>query len=176
MDRVIMVHHLDGWGFPNQQVLKFAFLNSFFQAELKGPIDDAILAYVYTRGYRFQSSMWKKVDEIPFDFTRRRTTVIAETCSDSIDEENFHDTRYIITKGALEEVLNICNSIEIIDGGSTPPLTLEDRTRILQMSTTLSNDGLRVLGVAIRKITKVCFQFFFLLSPKSIPILQHLKT
>ncbi|KAH7655538.1 P-type ATPase protein [Dioscorea alata] len=154
MDRVIMVHHLDGWGFPNQRVLKFAFLNSFFQAELKGPIDDAILAYVYTRGYRFKSSMWKKVDEIPFDFTRRRMTVIAETCSDSIDEENFHDTRYIITKGALEEVLNICNSIEIIDGGSTPPLTLEDRTRILQMSTTLSNDGLRVLGVAIRKITK----------------------
>ncbi|KAJ0984648.1 hypothetical protein J5N97_003004 [Dioscorea zingiberensis] len=70
MDRVIMVHHLDGWGFPKQKVLKFAFLNSFFQDALKGPMDDAILAYVYTRGYRFQSSKWKKVDEIPFDFTR----------------------------------------------------------------------------------------------------------
>ncbi|KAJ0984624.1 hypothetical protein J5N97_002980 [Dioscorea zingiberensis] len=153
MDRVIMVHHLDGWGFPKQKVLKFAFLNSFFQDALKGPMDDAILAYVYTRGYRFQSSKWKKVDEIPFDFTRRRMSVIAETCSDSIDEENSYNTRYIITKGALEEVLNICNSIELIDGGATVSLTLEDRRRILQMSTTLSNEGLRVLGVAARKMS-----------------------
>ncbi|KAG1342310.1 magnesium-transporting ATPase, P-type 1-like [Cocos nucifera] len=121
MDRVIVIHHLDSWGFPNETVLKFAFLNSYFKSELKGPIDDAILAYVYTNGYKFQSSKWRKIDEVPFDFIRRRMSVIVETDLDSTLD-------------------------------TYPALTPEDRSRVLRISEELSNDGLRVLGVATRKM------------------------
>ncbi|XP_008775199.2 magnesium-transporting ATPase, P-type 1-like isoform X2 [Phoenix dactylifera] len=155
MDRVIVIHHLDSWGFPSERVLKFAFLNSYFKTELKGPIDDAILAYVYTNGYRFQSSKWRKIDEVPFDFIRRRMSVIVETDLNTILDDTcpgIETASCVITKGALEEVLNICTSIEQIDSGVTAALTPEDRSRVLQKSEELSNDGLRVLGVAIRKM------------------------
>ncbi|XP_010942632.2 uncharacterized protein [Elaeis guineensis] len=155
MDRVIVIHHLDSWGFPNEKVLKFAFLNSYFKTELKGPIDDAILAYVYTNGYRFQSSKWRKIDEVPFDFVRRRMSVIVETDLNSTLDDTYpgiEAASCVISKGALEEVLNICTSIEQIDSGVTAALTPEDRSRVLRISEELSNDGLRVLGVATRKM------------------------
>nr|XP_010942632.1 uncharacterized protein LOC105060561 isoform X2 [Elaeis guineensis] len=155
MDRVIVIHHLDSWGFPNEKVLKFAFLNSYFKTELKGPIDDAILAYVYTNGYRFQSSKWRKIDEVPFDFVRRRMSVIVETDLNSTLDDTYpgiEAASCVISKGALEEVLNICTSIEQIDTGVTAALTPEDRSRVLRISEELSNDGLRVLGVATRKM------------------------
>lgn len=156
MDHVIVVNHLDSWGFPNERVLKYAFLNSYFKTELKGPIDDAILAYVYTNGYRFQPSKWRKIDEVPFDFIRRRMSVIVETHLNNIFDDTSpgpETASLVITKGALEEVLNICTSIEQINGSVTAVLTPEDCSRVLRISEELSNDGLRVLGVAIRRIT-----------------------
>nr|CAD1825138.1 unnamed protein product [Ananas comosus var. bracteatus] len=157
MDRVIMVHHLDAWGFSNEIILRFAFLNSYFKTELKGPIDDAILAYAYINGYRFQASSWRKIDEIPFNFTRRRMSVIVETSLSIKDDENSHSAdiiRYVITKGALEETLNLCTSIKHVESDANVALTSEDRQRILRMNEELSNDGLRVLGVAMRRISK----------------------
>ncbi|XP_072986830.1 uncharacterized protein [Typha latifolia] len=152
-DHVIVVHHLDSWGSSNEEVLRFAFLSSYFKTELKGPIDDAILAYVYTNGYRFQASKWRKIDEVPFDFIRRRTSLIIETDINGMSDKNSNGTtRCVITKGAMEEILSLCTSIEHINGVNLA-LTSEDRQRILQMNEKLSNDGLRVLGVAIRRIT-----------------------
>ncbi|XP_058096954.1 uncharacterized protein LOC131242378 isoform X2 [Magnolia sinica] len=155
MDQIIMLHHLDSWGLPKERVLQFAFLNAYFKAELRNPVDDAILAYVYTSGYRFEASKWRKIDEIPFDFSRRRVSIIMETYL-----KNMHDrngpcpdiSRFMVTKGALEEVLDISSFVEHIDGGFTSPLSLEDRQRILHMGEELSNDGLRVVGLAIRRI------------------------
>lgn len=167
MDRVIMVHHLDAWGFSNEIILRFAFLNSYFKTELKGPIDDAILAYAYINGYRFQASSWRKIDEIPFDFTRRRMTVIVETSLSTKDDENSHRAdiiRYVITKGALEETLNLCTSIKHVESDAKVALTSEDRWRILRMNEELSNDGLRVLGVAMRRISKVLYDISFYLN------------
>ncbi|XP_042502581.1 magnesium-transporting ATPase, P-type 1-like [Macadamia integrifolia] len=152
MDRAIMIHHLDGWGLAKEKVLRFAFLNSYFKTELKNPVDDAILAYVYTSGYRFDPAKWRKTDEITFDFIRRRVSVIIET--DSITNNgNSHITdRFMITKGALEEVIKICCFVEHIDRGVTLPLSQEDYERIIHLAEELSNDGLRVLGVATKKI------------------------
>lgn len=146
-----MVHHLDIWGFPSETVLKFAFLNSYFKMALKGPVDDAVLAHAYTNGYRFHASAWRKLDEFPFDFTRRRISVVIE----AIDT----DVRYVVTKGAFEEVLGVSAYMECANGRVIiSTLTIDERLRLLQMSEEMSNDGLVVLGVAIRKIPKVISQ------------------
>ncbi|OVA20887.1 Cation-transporting P-type ATPase [Macleaya cordata] len=155
MDRVIMVHHLDSWGLPKERVLRFAFLNSYFKTELRNPVDEAILAYVYTNGYRFEPSKWKKRDEIPFDFIRRRISVIIETDLKTNDRNHPHlsTSKLLVTKGALEEVIKLCNFIDHADSGAALPLSLEEQQKILHMGEELSNDGLRVLGVAIRRLT-----------------------
>lgn len=164
-DRGLMVHHLNSFGFPDERVLRFAFLNSFFKTELKGPIDDAILAYAYMNGYKFQISKWRMIGEIPFDFTRRRMSVIVEGGLNSIKDKkgSYLDTaKYVITKGALEEVLGISTLIEHNEKGETLILTSEERKRVLQKSEELTNDGLRVLGVAIKKISAVRSHLSFL--------------
>ncbi|URE07547.1 E1-E2 ATPase [Musa troglodytarum] len=157
-NRIIMVHHMDSWGFPNERVLRFAFLNSYFKTEANSPIDDAILAYAYTNGYRFQASKWRMIEEIPFDFVRRRMSVIIERDLDSIWDEQgsyFDTTKYVITKGALEEVLSISTLIEDVDKGVNLTLTPKDREVVLQKSEELSNDGLRVLGVAMKRANTI---------------------
>lgn len=83
MNQAIMVDHIDGWGLTKEKVLRFAFLNSYFQTDQKYPLDDAISAHVYTSGFRFQPSKWTKIDEIPFDFIRRRVSVVLETDSEA---------------------------------------------------------------------------------------------
>ena len=88
MNHAIIVNHLDSWGSPQEKVLRFAFLNSYFKTDQKYPLDDAILAYVFTNRYRFQPSKWSKIDEIPFDFIRRRVSVILETESNASQGRN----------------------------------------------------------------------------------------
>lgn len=107
MDSAIMVHHLENWGISKERVLRFAIFNAFFKTELKSPIDDVILAHVYTSGYRFEPSKWRKIEEVPFNFTRRQMSVIIETDFRCIPNKNCHNVNavtYVITKGAVEEV------------------------------------------------------------------------
>ncbi|XP_073103461.1 uncharacterized protein [Elaeis guineensis] len=113
------------------------------------------LSAIQNMGAIFQSSKWRKIDEVPFDFVRRRMSVIVETDLNSTLDDTYpgiEAASCVISKGALEEVLNICTSIEQIDSGVTAALTPEDRSRVLRISEELSNDGLRVLGVATRKM------------------------
>lgn len=152
MNRAIMVNHLDSWGSPREEVLRFAFLNSYFKSDQKYPLDDAILAFVYTNGYRFQPSKWRKLDEIPFDFMRRRVSVILETESNSEGRNRQHFYRLMITKGALEEVMKVCSYVEHIDRGETTAFSAEDHERILNVVEQLSNEGLRVIAVAIKNL------------------------
>ncbi|CAL5323783.1 unnamed protein product [Camellia sinensis] len=144
----IMINHFDSWGSSEEKVLRFGFLNAYFKTEQKYPLDDAILVYVYTNGYRFQPSKWTKIDEIPFDFTRRRVSVILEMELNAKDKSN----RIVITKGALEEVIKICSFIEHIDSGEIARFSVEDHQRILNIGEELSNDGLRIIGVAMKRI------------------------
>ncbi|KAI3997444.1 hypothetical protein MKX01_008051 [Papaver californicum] len=154
MDRVIMVHHLDSCGLQKERVLRFAFLNSYFKTELRNPVDEAILAYVYASGYRFEPSKWKKIDEIAFDFTRRRVSVIIEADTETKFRIDTHlSTKLVVTKGALEEVLHLCNFYDHAESGLSLPLSVEDQHKILHMGEELCSDGLRVLGVALRRLT-----------------------
>lgn len=159
MDRAIMVNHLDSWGFPKENVLRFAFLNSYYKTDQKYPLDDAILAYAYTNGYRFQASKWKKLDEIPFDFVRRKVSVILETESITEDRSSQFSGRFVITKGALEEVIKVCSFVEHMDSGPITSFTSEEQKRILNLGEELSNEGLRVIGVAVKRLLPVSSDF-----------------
>lgn len=161
MNRAIVVSHLDCWGSSNEEVLRFAFLNSYFKTDQKYPLDDAILAFVYTNGYRFQPSKWSKIDEIPFDFIRRRVSVILETKSNAKGRNSQVLDRLIVTKGALEEVMKICSFIDHVDKGAIRTFSTEDYQRILNMGEELSNQGLRIIGVAIKRLEMVRLILFW---------------
>lgn len=173
-DHAIMIHHLDSWGIPREEVLRLAFLNSYFKASLKSPIDDAISSYVYTGGYRFEPSKWTKVDEVPFDFTRRRVSVIIETSTSIYGRNKPHHivSRLVVMKGALVEVLKCCSYIEHIHRGEIIPLSVEDCERVLHIAEELNNDGLQVLGLAIRWISKVRNRYDNVIS-KVMSICKH---
>ncbi|PRQ48569.1 putative magnesium-importing ATPase [Rosa chinensis] len=155
MNRAIMVNYLDSWGLDKEKVLQFAFLNSYFKTDQKYPLDDAILAHVYTNGFRFQPSKWKKLDEIPFDFIRRRVSIIMEREEDT-DPHSF--VRVMVTKGALEEVMKVCSCMENVDSGTISPLSPEQYQRIINMTEEISNEGLRVIGVATKKLGKIRYE------------------
>lgn len=156
MNRAIMVNHPDSRGKPQEKVLHFAFLNSYFKTDQKYPLDDAILAYVYSNGFRFQPSKWSKIDEIPFDFIRRRVSVIIETEDRHSQFYGYHG-RFLVTKGALEEVMRVCSFIENFDDNEVSMFSSDDHERISTLAEALSNEGLRIIGVAIKKIETVCF-------------------
>ncbi|XP_073225520.1 uncharacterized protein [Cicer arietinum] len=148
MNHAILVNHLDCRGLPQEKVLRYAFLNSYFKTEQNYPLDDAILAHVYANGFKFQPSKWKKIDEIPFDFIRRRVSVILET----EDRHTQFFGRFMVTKGALLEVMKVCSFIENFDKHEISTFSSDDYQRILNLSEELSNEGLRVMAVAIKKL------------------------
>ncbi|KAK2438497.1 plasma membrane ATPase [Trifolium repens] len=148
MNHAILVNHLDCRGLPREKVLCYAFLNSYFKTEQKYPLDDAIQAHVYSNGFKFQPSKWKKIDEIPFDFIRRRVSVMLETD----DKHSQLSGRLMVTKGALLEVINVCSFIENFDTNEICTFSSDDYQRILNLSEELSNEGLRVIAVAIKKL------------------------
>lgn len=157
MNRAIMVNYLDSWGLDKEKVLQFAFLNSYFKTDQKYPLDDAILAHVYTNGFRFQPSKWKKLDEIPFDFIRRRVSIVMEREEEKEEDKDPHGfERVMVTKGALEEVMKVCSFMEDVDSGAISPFSPEEYQRIINMTEEISNEGLRVIGVATKKLEKVC--------------------
>ncbi|KAL3524859.1 hypothetical protein ACH5RR_013231 [Cinchona calisaya] len=151
----IMINYFDSWGAPKEKVLRHAFFNAFFKTQQNNPLDDAIMAYVYTNGFKFQPSEWSKIDEIPFDFTRRRVSVILETRRNEKSKSNYFHDRLVITKGALEEVIKVCSFIEHVDSGDIMAFSSEEYQRISNMAEELSGDGLRLLGVAVKRLGMV---------------------
>jgi Mg2+-importing ATPase len=132
---IVLDRHVDVHGQDNEDVLRLVYLNSNFQAGIRSPLDDAILKHDHPAIAEYQ-----KVDEIPFDFNRKRLSVVT-----------LHgDERTLITKGEAESVFAVCGSV-IVDGAPQP----FDEARRAEASDTfkkLSADGFRVLGVAIRKV------------------------
>jgi Mg2+-importing ATPase len=117
--------------------LRHAYFNSYFQTGLKNLMDKAILAHVKELGFENLEERYHKIDEIPFDFTRRRMSVVIE---DSTGK------RQIITKGAIEEMLAICSHAEY--HGEILPVTQDMRDIVLRESLSMNGEGMRVLGVA----------------------------
>ncbi len=140
-DKVVLEYHLDIHGNSDDRVLRHAFLNSFYQTGLKNLIDISIIERteevmgINTLNELEQSYI--KVDEIPFDFERRRMSVVV---SDKTGKTQ------MITKGAIEEMLKISDHVEF--DGKVIPLTEEMKEVVLKKVDSLNDDGMRVLGVA----------------------------
>jgi P-type Mg2+ transporter len=141
LDRIIVERHLDALGNPNDEVLQYAYLNSYFQTGLKNLLDAAILEHAELPETLQVGRSYRKVDEIPFDFARRRMSVILER------EKQQHA---LICKGAVEELLAVCSSVNI--GGKVVPLSPELTRQVSQVRNDMNEEGLRVLAVAHKEI------------------------
>lgn len=135
-DKIVLEKYLDINGDEDIRVLKHAFLNSYFQTGLKGNIDEAVIARGKENNIDVIANNYKKIDEIPFDFSRRRLSVIVS------DENN---KLQMITKGAVEEILSICTMVDY--KGSVSKITKDIKDNIKKISKDLNKDGLRVVAV-----------------------------
>ncbi len=136
-DKVVLEQYLDIHGNEDERILRHAFLNSYYQTGLKNLMDVAILNHAKSEPYRSMQERYTKVDEIPFDFNRRRMSVVIR------DQDG---KTQMITKGAVEEMLSISSYAEF--NGSVVELTGEVRAEILATVDKLNRDGMRVLAVA----------------------------
>ena len=134
--RIRLERHVDASGQSNPQVLALAYLNSYFESGLKSPLDDAILAH-----QDVDVSGWSKIDEVPFDFERRRVSVLVQRES----------ARRLVVKGAPEDVLRLCTHYQ--DGsGTSVALDPSARGRIDALYDRLGQEGFRALGIAWRDV------------------------
>jgi len=150
MDKIILERHLNVFGEEDDEVLKWAYFNSFHQTGLKNLLDLAVLEHVELHDYLKVEEDYVKVDEIPFDFQRRRMSVILE-------QKN--GKQLLICKGAVEEMLDLCS--HAFDPGEDHRLHIEKdgvvpmdesmKNTVLRISRKLNADGLRVLLVAIKE-------------------------
>lgn len=140
LDKVVLQYHLNIHGQEDTRVLRHAFLNSYYQTGLKNLMDFAIIERTLQEQKANPSLVdlskkFTKVDEIPFDFERRRMSVVVS-----------NGKTQMITKGAVEEMLSICGYAEY--NGAVMPLSDEIRNYILKKVEDLNNEGMRVIAVA----------------------------
>ena len=134
-DKIVLEKYLDIKGEEDIRVLKHAFLNSYFQTGLKGNIDEAVINRAKKNNMEEIIKKYKKIDEIPFDFSRRRLSVVV---SDG-------NKKQLITKGAVEEVLEICSMADY--KGQVYEITNEIKENILNISKQMNKDGLRFVEI-----------------------------
>ena len=134
-NQIKLILHIDMEGKDDEKVLQYSYLNSRFQTGLKSPLDEAILKHE-----EIDISTYSKIDEVPFDFVRRRVSVVIEK----------EKQRFFIAKGAPEEILKVCAYYELEE--VIADISDEARKRILQKYLDLSAEGLRVLGVSYKKL------------------------
>ena len=136
-DKVVLEYSLDIHGNEDPRVLRHGFLNSYHQTGLRNLMDAAIVSHAEEQGMEGLIRNYHKVDEIPFDFARRRMSVVVE---------DKNQKTQLITKGAIEEMLSVCAYAEF--DGRVEPMTDEIRTEILKTVEKYNADGMRVLGIA----------------------------
>jgi Mg2+-importing ATPase len=134
-NRIVLVKYMDGFGNIDEEVLLSAYLNSYFYTGVKNPLDDAVNAYKH-----LDISEYKKIDEIPFDFERKKRSVVVERSG----------ARTLIAKGAPEEVFKICDTYW--QKGKISKLDAAARKKINDQFQNLSREGFRVLGVAQKEV------------------------
>jgi Mg2+-importing ATPase len=131
--RIHLERHMSGLGQESPRVLELAYLNSFFETGLKSPLDDAILEH-----QEIDASVWTKIDECPFDFERRRVSVLIEK----------GQARILVVKGAPEDILRLSTQYEGETENDLRPLDEATRAAIRGLYESLGRDGFRVLGIA----------------------------
>jgi len=146
-DKIALARHADALGQDCDEVLNLAFLNSYYQTGLKNLLDHAVLDHVELAAELRLKDAYRKVDEVPFDFQRRRMSVVVAVMADGRDQH--HE---LICKGAVEEVLAACSQVSIAaaPGQAAQPQALDAAllARTLQVTRALGAEGLRVVAVA----------------------------
>ncbi|WP_160109279.1 magnesium-translocating P-type ATPase [Pseudomonas izuensis] len=138
-DKIFLARNVDVWGNDSDDVLEMAYLNSYYQTGLKNLLDVAVLEHVEIHRELKVGTAFRKVDEIPFDFTRRRMSVVVA------ERDQPH---LLICKGAVEEVLGVCSRVR--HGEVDEVLSEVLLARIRQVTATFNAEGLRVVAVAAR--------------------------
>ncbi|MCU0774331.1 MAG: magnesium-translocating P-type ATPase [Ideonella sp.] len=144
-DKIALERHIDPFGRLSEEVLEFAYLNSHFQTGLKNLLDVAVLEHVDLAAELKLEQVFRKVDEIPFDFQRRRMSVVVSR------GDGPHE---LICKGALEEVLAVCTRVRAGDeaGAREMPLDAAMLERVQRVTRELAESGLRVVAVAMKAL------------------------
>ena len=135
--RIRLERHVDGHGRESRRVLELAYLNSFFETGLRSPLDDAILEH-----REIDVTAWRKIDECPFDFERRRVSVLVENGG----------SRLLAVKGAPEDILRLSTMYEENGEENLLPLDESVLERIQKLHEELGRDGFRVLGIAWKRV------------------------
>ena len=143
-DKIFLEKHTDAIGEDSSTVLEFAYLNSYYQTGLKNLLDVAVLEHGEMKQELGIVQNYRKVDEIPFDFVRRRMSVIVS------EREDHHE---LICKGAVEEILSVCTTVR--QGDTVVPLTDDLLLEIRSIAGDLNREGLRVVAVAIKDLPPV---------------------
>ena len=136
-DEVVLEKYMDVLGNESLRILRHAFLNSYFQTGLKNLIDVAIISRAEKENLNILKQKYKREDEIPFDFSRRRMSVV-------LKDDN--GKRQLITKGAVDEIMSICSYVDI--DGEIKELTDKLRKKIYSVYEKNNTDGLRILAIA----------------------------
>ena len=144
-DRIALARHADVFGQTSEEVLNFAFLNSYYQTGLKNLLDRAVLAHVELPLELKLKDDYRKVDEIPFDFERRRMSVVVS------ERDDHHE---LICKGAVEEVVAACTRVRTTVDGKSVDVLLDPGVlaRVQRVSNDLNQEGLRVVAVAMKEL------------------------
>ncbi|SEM69697.1 Mg2+-importing ATPase [Pseudomonas sp. ok272] len=140
-DKIFLARHVDVWGQESEDVLEMAYLNSYYQTGLKNLLDVAVLEHVEVQRELKVGTAFRKVDEVPFDFNRRRMSVVVA------EQEQPH---LLICKGAVEEVLAVCERVR--HGEVDEALSEELLARIRLVTAQFNDEGLRVVAVAARSM------------------------
>ncbi|GAB5340961.1 magnesium-translocating P-type ATPase [Pseudomonas fluorescens] len=142
-DKIILEHHVNAFGQRDDAVLSLAWLNSFHQSGMKNLMDQAVVQFS-AQNPKFQVPFaYSKVDELPFDFVRRRLSIVVKDAAGD---------QLLVCKGAVEEMLSI--STHVMEGGDAVPLDERRREALLTLANDYNEDGFRVLVVATRNIPK----------------------
>lgn len=139
-DHIILEKYVDLRGEPSDRVLDFAYLNSYYQSGLKNLLDVAVLKYAEVHDKLHEQGLYQKVDEIPFDFQRRRMSVVVAR----------GDEHLLICKGAVEEVFSVCRRAEV--GGELIALDDSHLAEVQAASRALNEDGFRVIAIAYKPL------------------------
>jgi Mg2+-importing ATPase len=140
-DKIFLSRHCGALGEDDDTVLEYAYLNSYYQTGLKNLLDVAVLEHAEVKRELAVPTAFRKVDEIPFDFTRRRMSVV-------VAEQDQH--HLLICKGAVEEVLSVCTRVQC--GEAIEPISEATLAQVRQLTADLNEEGLRVVAVAIKQM------------------------
>ena len=137
-NRIVLQEYIDANGKANMNVLKYAYLNSTYSTGIKNLVDKAILNYGKLHGIDKKIEKYEKIDEIPFDYTRKRHSVVVKN----------KNSYLMITKGALEEIISNCKWV--LEKGSKSKLNKEKIDNIKEQATAMASNGMQVIALAIK--------------------------